>query len=117
MTYGRNGRVISDSQVDHPLDKKLRERIEKIRMTAPIDKDSTKGEGKTSKKNEKVNQNFHFNFRVLPVVVLVAPLVLVIKIPNMYTMVEGLLLDTSVVAYAEAQETRGSEIKLSLIHI
>ena len=91
MAYGRNGRVISDSQVDHPLDKKLRERIEKIRMTAPIDKYSTKGEEKISKKNEKVNQNFHFNFRVLPVVVLVALLVLVIKIPNIYTMVEGLL--------------------------
>ena len=57
MTYGRNGRVISDSQADHPLDKKLRERIEKIRMTAPIDKYSTKVEEKTSKKNEKVNQN------------------------------------------------------------
>ena len=111
MTYGRNGRVISDSQVDHPLDKKLRERIEKIRMTAPIDKYSTKVEEKTSKKNEKVNQNLHFNFRILPVVVLVALLVLVIKIPNIYTMVEGLLLDTRVVAYAEAQETRGSEIK------
>ena len=111
MTYGRNGRVISDSQVDHPLDKKLRERIEKIRMTAPIDKYSTKVEEKTSKKNEKVNQHLHFNFRILPVVVLVTLLVLVIKIPNIYTMVEGLLLDTRVVAYAEAQETRGSEIK------
>ena len=111
MTYGRNGRVISDSQVDNPLDKKLRERIEKISMTAPIDKYSTKVEEKTSKKNEKVNQNLHFNFRILPVVGLVALLVLVIKIPNIYTMVEGLLLDTRVVAYAEAQETRGSEIK------
>ena len=49
MAYGRNGRVISDSQVDHPLDKKLRERIEKIRMTAPIDKYSTKVEEKTKK--------------------------------------------------------------------
>ena len=111
MTYGRNGRVISDSQVDHPLDKKLRERIEKIRMTAPIDKYSTKVEEKTSKKNEKVNQNLHFNFRILPVVVLVALLVLVIKIPNIYRMAEGLLLDTRVVAYAEAQETRDSEVK------
>ena len=111
MAYGRNGRVISDSQVDHPLDKKLRERIEKIRMTAPIDKYSKKSQEKTLKKKEKVNQNFHFNFRVLPVVVLVALLVLVIKIPNIYTMVEGLLLDTRVLAYAEAQETRGSEIK------
>ena len=61
--------------------------------------------------SEKVNQNLHFNFRILPVMVLVALLVLVIKIPNIYTMVEGLLLDTRVVAYAEAQETRGSEIK------
>ena len=111
MAYERNGRVKSDSQVDHPVDKKLRERIEKIRMTAPIDKYSKKGEEKTSKKNEKVNQNFQFNFRVLPVVVLVAFLVLVIKIPNIYTTVEGLLLNTRVVAYAEAQETSGSEVK------
>ena len=111
MAYGRNGHVISDSQVDHPLDKKLRERIEKIRMTAPINKYGTKGEEKTSKKNEKVNQNFHFNFRVLPAVVLVALLVLVIKIPNIYRMAEGLMLDTRVVAYAEAQETRDSEGK------
>ena len=111
MAYGRNGRVISDRKLDHPLEKKLRERIEKIRMTASIDKYNKKSEEKTSKKNKKVNQNFYFSFRVLPVVVLLAFLVLVIKIPNIYTMVEGLLLDTRVVAYAEAQETRGSEIK------
>ena len=111
MAYGRNGRVISDRKLDHPIDKKLRERIENIRMTAPIDKYSSEGEEKTSKKNKKVNQNFHFNFRVLPAVVLVAFLVLVIKIPNIYTMVEGRMLDTGVVAYAEAQETRDSEVK------
>ena len=111
MAYGRNGRVLSDRQLDHPLDNKLRERIEKIRMTAPIDKHIKKGEEKTSKKNEKVNQNFHFNFRVLPIVVLVAFLVLVMKIPNIYRMAEGLLLNTRVVAYAEAQETRDSEEK------
>ena len=107
MAYGRNGRVISDRQLDHPLDQKLRERIEKIRMTAPIDRYSKKN----SKKNEKINQNFHFDFRVLPVVVLMAFLVLLIKIPNIYRMVEGLLLDTRVVAFAEAQETRGSEVE------
>ena len=111
MAYGRNGRVISDSQVDHSLDNKLRERIEKIRMTAPIDKYSKKSEEKTLKKKEKVNQNFHFNFRVLPLVVLLAFLILVIKIPNIYTMVESLVLDARVVAYAEAQETRASEVK------
>ena len=111
MAYGRNGRVLSDRQLDHPLDNKLRERIEKIRMTALIDKHIKKGEEKTSKKNEKVNQNFHFNFRVLPIVVLVAFLVLVMKIPNIYRMAEGLLLNTRVVAYAEAQETRDSEEK------
>ena len=111
MAYGRNGRVISDRKLDHPLDKKLRERIENIRMTGPIDKYSKKSEEKTSKKNKKVNQNFHFNFRVLPVVVLLAFLVLVIKIPNIYRTVEGLMLDTRVVAYAEAQETRDSEVK------
>ena len=111
MAYGRNGRVISNRKLDHPLDKKLRERIEKIRMTVPVDKYSKKSEEKTSTKNKKVNQNFHLNFRVLPALVLLAFLVLVIKIPNIYTMVEGLLLDTRVVAYAEAQETRGSEIK------
>ena len=75
MAYGRNGRVISDSQVDHPLDKKLRERIEKIRMTAPIDKYSTKVEEKTSKKNEKVNQNLYLNFRLLTEVLMLALLV------------------------------------------
>ena len=53
MTYGRNGRVISDSQVDHPLDKKLRERIEKIRMTAPVDKYSTKVEEKNLEEKQK----------------------------------------------------------------
>ena len=111
MAYGRNGRVKSDSQVDHPVDKKLRERIEKIRMTAPSDSHNKNGEEKTLKRKEKVNQNLHFNFRVLPVVVLVAFLVLVIKIPNIYTTVEGLLLETRVVAYAEAQETSGSEVK------
>ena len=111
MAYGRNGRVLSDRQLDHPLDNKLRERIEKIRMTALIDKHIKKGEEKTSKKNEKVNQSFHFNFRVLPIVVLVAFLVLVMKIPNIYRMAEGLLLNTRVVAYAEAQETRDSEEK------
>jgi len=111
MAYGRNGRVISDRKLDHPLDKKLRERIENIRMTGPIDKYSKKSEEKTSKKNKKVNQNFHFNFRLLPVVVLVVFLVLIIKIPNIYRTVEGLMLDTRVVAYAEAQETRDSEEK------
>lgn len=111
MAYGRNGRVISDRKLDHPLDKKLRERIEKIRMTASIDKHNKKSEEKTSKKNKKVNQNFYFSFRVLPVVVLLAFLVLVIKIPNIYRTVEGLMLDTRVVAYAEAQETRDSEVK------
>ena len=111
MAYGRNGRVISDRKLDHPLDKKLRERIENIRMTGPIDKYSKKSEEKTSKKNKKVNQNFHFNFRLLPVVVLVVFLVLIIKIPNIYRTVEGLMLDTRVVAYAEAQETRDSEVK------
>ena len=80
MAYGRNGRVISDRKLDHPLDKKLRERIEKIRMTASIDKHNKKSEEKTSKKNKNVNQNFYFSFRVLPVVVLLAFLVLVIKI-------------------------------------
>ena len=111
MAYGRNGRVISDRKLDHPLDKKLRERIEKIRMTASIDKHNKKSEEKTSKKNKNVNQNFYFSFRVLPVVVLLAFLVLVIKIPNIYRTVEGLMLDTRVVAYAEAQETRDSEVK------
>ena len=111
MAYGRNGRVISDRKLDDPLDKKLRERIEKIRMTAPIDKYIKKSEAKTSKKNKKVNQNFYFSFRVLPVVVLLAFLVLVIKIPNIYRTVEGLMLDTRVVAYAEAQETRDPEVK------
>lgn len=111
MAYGRNGRVISDRKLDHPIDKKLRERIENIRMTAPIDKYSSEGEEKTSKKNKKVNQNFHFNFRVLPAVVLVAFLVLVIKIPNIFKMVEDHMLDTGVVAYAEAQETTDSEVK------
>jgi flagellar motility protein MotE (MotC chaperone) len=111
MAYGRNGRVISDRKLDHPLDKKLRERIENIRMTGPIDKYSKKSAEKTSKKNKKVNQNFHFNFRLLPVVVLVVFLVLIIKIPNIYRTVEGLMLDTRVVAYAEAQETRDSEVK------
>jgi flagellar motility protein MotE (MotC chaperone) len=111
MAYGRNGRVISDRKLDHPLDEKLRERIENIRMTGPIDKYSKKSEEKTSKKNKKVNQNFHFNFRLLPVVVLVVFLVLIIKIPNIYRTVEGLMLDTRVVAYAEAQETRDSEEK------
>ena len=111
MAYGRNGRVISDRKLDHPLDKKLRERIENIRMTGPIDKYSKKSEEKTSKKNKKVNQNFHFNLRLLPVVVLVVFLVLIIKIPNIYRTVEGLMLDTRVVAYAEAQETRDSEVK------
>ncbi len=111
MAYGRNGRVISDRKLDHPLDKKLRERIEKIRMTAPTDKYTKKSEEKTSKKSKKVNQNFHFSFRALPVVVLLAFLLLVIKIPNIYRTVEGLMLDTRVVAYAEAQETRDSEVK------
>ena len=111
MAYGRNGRVISDRKLDHPLDKKLRERIENIRMTGPIDKYSKKSAEKTSKKNKKVNQNFHFNFRLLPVVVLVVFLVLIIKIPNIYRTVEGLMLDTRVLAYAEAQETRDSEVK------
>ena len=111
MVYGRNGRVISDRQLDHPLDKGLRERIEKIRMAVPTDKHTKKGEEKKPEKRKQVNQKFHFNFRVLPAVVLMAFLVLVIKIPNIYTTIEGLLLDTKVVAYAEAQETTGLEVK------
>ena len=107
MTYGRNGRVVSDKKLDSSLDRRFEERVERIGMSAPDDKYKRKDE-KT--RTEKKQQLFH-DFRVLPLLVLVASLVLVMKIPDIFKTVERLLLDTSVVAYAEAQETRGSEVE------
>ena len=109
MAYGRNGRVVSDKKLGPSLDKRFQERIKRIEMIASDDKYKKKGEETTTEKNQKANQKIFNDFRVLPLVVLVASLVLVIKIPDIFKTVERLLLNTSVVAYAEAQETRGSK--------
>ena len=109
MAYGRNGRTVSDKKLGPLLGKRFQERVKRIEMSASDDKYKKKGEETTTEKNQKANQKIFNDFRVLPLVVLMASLVLVIKIPDIFKTVERLLLDTSVVAYAEAQETRGSK--------
>jgi flagellar motility protein MotE (MotC chaperone) len=110
MAYAKDGRTVQSKKPNTSLDTVLHQRLEKINNYNLLheDKEPAKVLPKnTIHKAKKLVKPFEM--RALPVIVLVACLLLVIKVPNIYHTVEIILSDTRVVALAEAQETSVSK--------